>query len=142
MADDLLEEHVFAALDQFRRRTERDMARRAAAFTQPLRGSHGRLLGLIPDAGIRPSEIASDAWISKQAVGIRLREMEELGWITTSPDPADRRAVIVKRTAAGTRIRRAAHQAIRDLEAEWAESVGPARYKTFRAVLNELGRED
>lgn len=141
MVDDLDESHVFAALERLRRRGDRDMARLTAPITKPLRGSHGRLLSLIPETGIRPSEIAADAWITKQAVGSRLREMEELGWITITPDPADGRAVVVKRTAAGTRIRRAALQAIRDLEAEWAAAVGPARYKTFRAVLEELGAE-
>lgn len=140
MVDDLDERHVFAALEQLRRRAEQDMARLTASITQPLRGSHGRLLALIPEKGIRPSEIAADAWITKQAVGTRLREMEDLGWVKTYPDPDDGRAVIVKRTAAGTRIRRAALRAIRSLEAQWAEAVGPDRYETFRAVLDDLGR--
>lgn len=133
--------HVFAALEQFRRRADHDMAGLAASFAKPLRGSHGRLLSLIPEDGIRPSEIAADAWITKQAVGTRLREMEEMGWITTSPDPADRRAILVKRTAAGTRIRRAARRAIATLEEEWAAAVGADRYRTFREVLDELGSE-
>ena len=135
------QQHVFAALERLRRRADHDMARLTSAITQPLRGSHGRLLSLIPDDGIRPSDIAADAWITKQAVGTRLREMEELGWIKTHPDPADGRAVIVKRTPAGTRIRRAARKAIENLEAHWAESVGRDRYETFRSVLDELGNE-
>ena len=142
MADDLDDQtHVFAALEQLRRRADQDMARLTANVTKPLRGSHGRLLGLIPEAGIRPSEIAADAWITKQAVGTRLREMEELGWITTAPDPDDGRAVIVKRTAMGTRVRRGARKAIEKLESEWADAVGADRYETFRAVLDELGAE-
>ena len=140
MVDDLDEtSHVFAALEQLRRRADQDMARLTASITKPLRGSHGRLLSLIPEDGIRPSEIAADAWITKQAVGTRLREMEELGWVTIGPDPADGRAVLVRRTAAGTRIRRAAREAIETLETEWAEAVGPERYRIFRAVLGELG---
>lgn len=131
--------HVFAALEQLRRRADHDMARLTASITKPLRGSHGRLLSLIPEDGIRPSEIAADAWITKQAVGVRLREMEKLGWVTIGPDPADGRAVLVTRTAAGTRIRRAARQAIEKLEAEWSDSVGRDRYETFRAVLDKLG---
>ena len=131
--------HVFAALEQLRRRADHDMARLTASITKPLRGSHGRLLSLVPEEGIRPSEIAADAWITKQAVGTRLREMEELGWIEIGPDPADGRAVIVKRTAAGTRIRRAARKAIEALEAEWADAVGPDRYRVFRTVMDELG---
>lgn len=131
--------HVFAALENLRRRADADMARLTAPITKPLRGSHGRLLSLIPESGIRPSEIAADAWITKQAVGTRLREMEELGWVTIGPDPADGRAVLVKRTAAGTRVRRGARRAIATLEDEWAQAVGPHRYATFRSVLDELG---
>ena len=133
--------HVFAALEHLRRRLDQDMARHTASITKPLRGSHGRLLSLIPESGIRPSEIAADAWITKQAVGTRLREMEELGWITIAPDPDDRRAVIVKRTAAGTRIRRAARRAIATLEDEWAAEVGADRYRTFREVIDQLGAD-
>ena len=141
MADDFDDDsHVFAALDRLRRRADQDMARLTAHVTQPLRGSHGRLLGLVPEAGIRPSEIAADAWITKQAVGTRLREMEELGWIRREPDPEDGRALIVKRTAAGTRVRQGARQAIAALEDDWGETVGRERYATFRAVLDELGR--
>lgn len=135
-------QHIFAALERLRRRGDTDMARLTARITKPLRGSHGRLLALIPEKGIRPSEIASDAWITKQAVGVRLREMEELGWVRTEPDPTDGRAVVVKRTAKGTRIRTAAHEAIARMEAEWAEAVGPDRYATFRAVVDELGTTD
>ena len=115
------------------------MIRLTAGIPHPFRPSHGRLLDLIPDGGIRPSAIASDVWITKQAVGVRLREMQELGWVSTTRDPADGRAVIVKRTAAGSRIHRAARQAIAKLEAEWAEAVGPDRFDTFRAVIDELG---
>lgn len=141
MIDDSDEEHahVFAALERMRRRGDADMARRTARITKPLRGSHGRLLSLIPEQGIRPSEIATDAWITKQAVGVRLREMEELGWVRIEPDPTDGRAVLVKRTATGSRIRRAAREAIAELEHEWAEEVGPERYEIFRAVLDDLG---
>ena len=140
MVDDIADNsHVFAALEQLRRRADQDMSRLTAGIAKPLRGSHGRLLSLIPDDGIRPSEIAADAWITKQAVGTRLREMEELGWVMIGPDPADGRAIIVKRTASGTRIRRAARKAIEALEAEWAAAVGADRYRVFRAVIDELG---
>lgn len=131
--------HIFLALDNLRRRSERDISRLIAASSAGFRGSHGRILSFIPDEGIRPSEIAADAWITKQAVGDRLREMEKLGWVKTIPDPQDGRALIVHRTAAGTRVRTRARQAIARMEREWAEAVGPDRYKVFRAVIDELG---
>ena len=107
-----------------------------------MRGSHGRLLDLIAEEGTRPSALAEGAWITKQAVGKRLRELEERGLVVLSPDPADRRAVVARRTPAGERVRAAARRAIAEMEDRWAEAVGPERYGTFRAVLAELGGPD
>ena len=104
-----------------------------------MRGSHGRLLDLIAEEGTRPSALAEGAWITKQAVGKRLRELEERGWVVLSPDPADRRAVVARRTPAGDRVRAAARRAITAMEDGWGEAVAPERYATFRAVLAELG---
>jgi DNA-binding MarR family transcriptional regulator len=104
------------------------------------RGSHGRILDLIEDRGSRPSEIADGAWITKQAISKRIGELEDLGLVKTRPDPADGRAVLVRRTVRGDRVRTAALTTIQHVEREWSKQVGAERYRTFRAVLEELGR--
>ena len=71
-----------------------------------LRGSYARILDLIADDGSRPIALASGAWISKQAISQRLRELEERGWVSLlTPDPTDGRATVVRRTAEGDRVR-------------------------------------
>ena len=131
--------HVLAALSDLDRRVARDLRRLLPPELAGMRGSHGRILDQIDDAGSRPSALAAGAWITKQAVAMRIRELEALGWVSVTDDPDDRRAVVVRRTPAGQRVRDAAVTAIGAMEAQWAATVGERRYATFRAVLAELG---
>lgn len=98
-----------------------------------------RSIALLPQDGARPTELAAGGWVSKQAIGQRVRELVELGLVRTDPDPTDRRAVIVRRTPAGDRVADELRRVIADLENTWAEQVGKDQYATFRAVLDELG---
>ena len=102
-----------------------------------MRASHARLLHLVPPEGARPSELAQ-GWISKQAVGQRLREMVEGGLVTVEPDPHDGRASVVRRTPEGDRTLTLVLRELAELEVELAREVGERRYRTFRAVLDEL----
>lgn len=137
---DYLPEHVFVDLDGLWRRTRDDMPRhlRARGAPQLARGSHAKLLELLDPEGSRPADVAARAGITKQAVGTQLRELEELGLVRFSPDPADGRAVLVRRTRAGDAVRRSSRRAVAAMEQEWATQVGAERYATFREVLREL----
>ena len=130
--------HVLAALGALDRRIDRDMRHLRSPEAAGLRGSHGRILSEIGEEGSRPSALAA-GWISKQAIGQRIRELERRGWVAVSPDPSDGRAVLVHRTEAGERVRQAAVAAIAAMEERWAAAVGAERYATFRAVLDDLG---
>ena len=134
--------HVLAALERLRRRTDADLGRLLPKDMEGFRGSHGRILDLIDDDGSRPTDIADGAWITKQAISKRVGELEDLGLVKTRPDPADGRAVLVRRTPRGNRVRTAAVSTIQHMEREWSERVGAERYRTFLAVLDELGRDD
>jgi DNA-binding MarR family transcriptional regulator len=131
--------HAFVAIDRLQQRAQREVGALIPPDVVGLRGSHGRILDMIDDEGSRPTELARGAWISKQAIGQRVKELEQLGWVTIEPDPADRRAVRVRRSAEGNRVRRSAVSAIRRMEHEWADQVGRERYEVFRSVLDELG---
>lgn len=129
--------HLLAALDAFQRRLGTEMVRRMQRHGARLRGSHGRILGLLPPEGARPSALA-EGWISKQAIGKRIHEMLAVGLVEVEPDPVDRRATIVRRTDAGDRLRSVATDAIAEIEAGLAVEVGPDRYRIFRDVLDQL----
>ena len=136
--------HVFVHLDQLARRGEREVRRLfdAAEPIPGLRGSIGRILSLVPPEGARPTALADGAWITKQSLGERIREMEQLGWVTTDPDPLDKRAHVVHRTELGDRVLASVERTIAALEAEWSAKVGANRYAVFRSVLAELADGD
>ncbi len=108
--------------------------------TGVLRGSEGRILGLIERDGTRPTSLAEGSWITKQAIGKRVRELEARGLVAVRPDPDDGRAVRVHRTIRGERVKAATESRIAELEAALAAEVGPERFRTFCEVLDELGR--
>jgi DNA-binding MarR family transcriptional regulator len=129
--------HLLAALDTLQTRVGAALGERAGSMGVRLRGSHGRILNLLAPAGTRPSQLA-DGWISKQAVGMRVQELVRMGLVVVEPDPADRRAHLVRRTPEGDRIRDRTLAMADDIERELREQVGDARYEAFRSVLDEL----
>lgn len=134
--------HVLDAVEWFQRRMGAEFRAHRQRDDLPVsRGSQGRILHLLPDDGARPTELATGGWITKQAIGKRVRELEALGLVRTDPDREDGRAVVVRRTAAGDRVAAQILDAIAAIERSWAEEVGEERYATFRAVLDELGAD-
>lgn len=133
--------HLFAALDALQRRLGPEISGRMRPHGAELRGSHGRILGLLPPEGARPSALA-EGWVSKQAIGKRIQEMAASGLVSVEPDPDDRRATIVRRTAEGNRLRSVAKKEIAEIEASLAAEVGAKRYRLFREVLDELAAPD
>lgn len=131
--------HVLDAIEWLLRRLDHERASLVARGAPMLRGSQGRILHLLPAEGARPTELAAGNWITKQAIGQRVRELEEMGLVRTEPDPDDGRAVMVRRTPDGDRIQGEILAGIDAMERSWAEEVGEERYATFRAVLDELG---
>lgn len=128
--------HLFAALDTLLGRLGADLGARRGGDVV-LRGSHGRILGLLAPEGTRPARLA-EGWISKQAIGMRVQELVSLGLVAVEPDPADRRATLVRCTPAGEQVRDRTHGWIADIERSLAEQVGADRYEVFRSVLDEL----
>jgi DNA-binding MarR family transcriptional regulator len=129
--------HVVAGVDALQRRIGEALTHRLTTMGIALRGSHGRILSLIGPDGTRPSVLAQ-GWVSKQAIGQRVRELEHLGLVTVERDRRDRRAIVLRRTAEGDRVLTRLTQGIEDLERELRNQVGATRYDTFRAVLDEL----
>lgn len=131
-------EHVVALLHRLRLRTDADLASKLDGVPG-MRGSFGAILGILPADGARPTVLAARLGITKQSLGERLRDLEQRGWVESVPDPTDGRALIVRRTADGDRIREITELAIDSMESDWASQVGDRRFRTFLAVLSELG---
>jgi len=61
--------------------------------------------------------------------------------VTTEADPADRRARLVRITAAGRRTVAAALRRLDALEDRWRSQVGTGDYAVFRRVAGQLAAD-
>ena len=97
--------------------------------------------------GSRPSELAARRGMTKQAVNYLLGELERLGYLERRADPDDRRSKRVALTRRGELAAYAIRDAVRELERDWEQQLGPKRFAQLRGLLlelneSELGRRD
>lgn len=84
---------------------------------------------------VRPSEIARNLGISRQAIHSTLNQMVKLGMINMEVDPDDRRHVVVALTERGTRMRQDAQRAMDALSAQIVKALGEAQFEALLAAL-------
>jgi DNA-binding MarR family transcriptional regulator len=130
--------HVFALIGVAMTRVKQQLVAELVGQATKLRGSHLRLLSMTPRAGIRPTELAARAGMTKQSLGEFVAALEAAGYLRVDPDPADRRARIVSPTAKGIRLQRQVTQALDGVEAGWRAEVGEQQWTAFRAVLKHI----
>jgi DNA-binding MarR family transcriptional regulator len=103
-----------------------------------LRTRHYRLLGFIPDTGIRPARMVELSGLTKQALAQALAPLEDGGYVEVVPDPDDRRARVVRLSDRGREVIAALLEMQGGYERVWAEQVGAARWAEAREVLTQL----
>lgn len=67
----------------------------------------------------RPSEVAHEVRMSKQAMNYLLGDLERLGYLTREGDPDDRRSKRIHLTERGHAARRTIRNTVREIEAQW-----------------------
>jgi DNA-binding MarR family transcriptional regulator len=88
--------------------------------------------------GARPSDLAAELRISKQALNYLLGELERLGYLERRPDPDDlrsKRIILSKRGKAAVAVIR---DAVAESERIWAEQLGETQFAQLRALLVEI----
>lgn len=103
-----------------------------------LRRAQAEVFRYIPPEGGRVTDIAEAAGVSKQAMAYTIEALIELGYVTREPDPADRRAQIVRRTERGWEVNRAARRAVLEVQGEWTAALGSERMGQLLRLLGEL----
>jgi DNA-binding MarR family transcriptional regulator len=103
-----------------------------------LRTRHYRLLGFIPPQGIRPARMVELSGLTKQALAQALAPLEEGSYVAVTPDPADRRARVVRLTDRGREVMDALVALQEGYENQWGARVGRARWTAAREVLIDL----
>ena len=102
--------------------------------------AHMNLLLYPGPQGARPSELAAQRGMSKQAANYLLGQLEALGYLERQPDASDRRSKRIVLTARGERAGHTIRDAVRDIERDWQAQLGEDRFAQLKALLNELNQ--
>jgi len=103
-----------------------------------LRITHGCVFRYVRETGMRLTEIAERANVTKQSAGEVVDDLVERGYVERMPDPADRRAKLICLTARGERAQAFGFRAFAAIEERWAERFGVERIADLRKTLEEI----
>jgi len=90
--------------------------------------------------GARPTDVAAQVGISKQALNYLLRELERLGYLEREPHPDDLRSKRIVLTQRGIAAVGVIRDAVAEMEAAWAQQLGPKRFAQLRNLLLDLNQ--
>jgi DNA-binding MarR family transcriptional regulator len=130
----LLDAATEAYLAEFRRELEK-------AGYEDIRPTHGCVFRFVRENGMRLTELATYAGMTKQSVGELVDDLVDQGYVERTPDPEDRRAKLICLTDKGVEAQRKGFGLIDEVEARWAERFGPERVAALREVLEEIVAE-
>lgn len=112
--------------------------RLALAGFPDIRPTHTIVFALVTAEGIRLSDLAEKAQLTKQLMSYLVDAVEELGYIERVPDPADGRAKLIRLTERGVQASRTGSEIIRAIEHDWASQLGVEDMGSLRALLERL----
>ncbi len=90
-----------------------------------------------PD-GMRPTELAQRALMTKQAMNHLLAGLEERGYLERTPAAGDGRARVLRLSPKGRRLTKLIQETAAGIERQWAAELGPARLADVRAALEHV----
>jgi len=138
--DDWAPDHMARWLEAVTKRMHADLGAQGGSAFPGLRGSHRRLLQMIPPEGIRITDLARRANMTKQALGEFMDWLEQAGFVSSGRAPADGRVRLITRTEQGDAAAVEAQRALDAVERGWRGEIGAARYDAMKQVLRQLGR--
>lgn len=97
-----------------------------------------RLAQRLSRSGIRITDLAEQAGVTKQTAGGLVDELERNGYVTRRPDPADARARLVVLSGRGQRLCAAAAAQVGEVESRWRRHLGTAAFTGLREALLSL----
>jgi DNA-binding MarR family transcriptional regulator len=114
-------------------------ARLAAAGFPELRPPHAPVLAHLTAEGMRLTELAQRAQLTKQMLNYVVNGLEESGYVERLDDPSDRRGRLVRLTQRGLEASRASRTIARQIEREWSVQMGEGEMRYLRLLLRKLG---
>jgi DNA-binding MarR family transcriptional regulator len=134
------EPHVFQSLEAAQARLAELLAERLSPAALEHWPRRLRILQFVPPEGVRQTDLAARALITKQALGEHLDALCASGVLVREPDPEDGRAWLVRLTPAGEAVVADFGRALEEVEAVVARQVGTGRWATVLEVLAQLAR--
>lgn len=103
-----------------------------------IRPTHGCVFRYVKGPGLRLTDIAERANMTKQSVGEIVDDLAERGYVKRIPDPADRRAKLICLTGRGEEAQAFGFRTFAEIEARWAGRHGAERIARLRGTLEEI----
>lgn len=100
--------------------------------------AHLMLLRWPGPQGRRPSELAAESQMTKQAANYLLGQLETLGYLERRRDPDDQRSRRVHLTPRGREVAETMRTAVTELEAEWRTMLGDDDFDRLHRLLTRL----
>jgi len=101
----------------------------------PVRPAHTALFPHLDFDGVRLTDLAVRAGVTKQAVGPLVDDLAALGMVERAPDPTDRRAKLIRFSRRGYAALMHGLGVLGEIEGELALVVGPRRIRELRETL-------
>jgi len=118
-----IEQRVFAALQ-------------AAGFEATL--PQGRLFARVPEGGIRLTELAESAQITKQTAQFLVDQLVAIGYVERVVDPTDARARLIRIAPRGRAAQARAREVEREVTEEWRRHLGSRDFRELRRIMERL----
>jgi DNA-binding MarR family transcriptional regulator len=103
-----------------------------------VRPTHGCVFRFVREDGIRLTELAQLADMTKQSIGEIVDDLAGLGYLERFPDPDDKRAKLIRLTAKGEKAQSVGFGLFAKLEQRWGERYGVERIAELRELLEEI----
>jgi DNA-binding MarR family transcriptional regulator len=108
---------------------------------EDIRPTHGCVFRFIREDGMRLTELASYAGITKQSAGEMVDDLVGLGYVERIADPADKRAKLICLTERGREAQRVGFGLFTEIEQRWAEHFGVERFEQLRELLEQIAAD-
>jgi DNA-binding MarR family transcriptional regulator len=106
-----------------------------------IRPTHGCVFRYVQGEGLRLTEIAERAKLTKQSVGEIVDDLVERGYAQRIPDPEDRRAKLICLTEKGEAAQAHGRRLFDKVEKRWAQRYGAERIAELRELMEEVAAD-
>lgn len=103
-----------------------------------IRPTHGCVFRFVGGDGLRLTDLAERAKLTKQSVGEIVDDLVMRGYAKRIPDPGDKRAKLICLTERGEQAQAHGRKLFAKVEKRWAERYGAERIEPLRELLEEI----